>query len=59
MEELHKAIHRDFDGTDLGTEVIKNPPVRGLYGEAYIPLVEGAIHEAKTIHNARRKARGI
>jgi len=27
----------------LGTEVLPDPPIRGPYGQAYIPLKEGAI----------------
>lgn len=43
VKELEEALHRDFDGVVLGTEVLPDPPIRGPYGQAYIPLKEGAI----------------
>ena len=43
LEQLRAKIHADFDGTALREEVIPNPPVRGLYGYAHIPLVPQAV----------------
>ena len=43
VEELREAIHRDYDGVVLGTEVIPDPPERGPYGYAFIPLKENAV----------------
>ena len=42
LEELRRKIHEDFDGTALRDEVFPNPPVRGKYGYATIPLEENA-----------------
>ena len=43
LDQLRKKIHEDFDGTALRDEVIPNPPVRGLYGYAHIPLQPDAV----------------
>ena len=43
LEKLREKIHQDFDGTALREEVFPDPPVRGLYGYAFIPLQENAI----------------
>ena len=40
---LRKAIHKDYDGAVFAKEVLPNPPIRGPYGLAFIPLKEGAI----------------
>ena len=42
VEEYRKKIHEDFDGTVLGSKVPRDPPIRGLFGEARIDLVDGA-----------------
>ena len=41
--EFRDAIHRDYDGVVLCKEVVPNPHVRGLHGQAFITLKEGAI----------------
>ena len=43
IKKLREAIHRDYDGTVMREGIWPDPPVRGLYGEAYIPLIEGAV----------------
>ena len=43
IEGFRKRIHETYDGTALGSTVPKNPPKRGPFGEAFIPLKEGAI----------------
>ena len=43
LEELRAKIHHDFDGTALREELFPDPPVRGMFGYAYIPLEEDAI----------------
>ena len=43
LNRLRDQIHQDFDGTALREEVIPDPPVRGMFGYAYIPLQENAI----------------
>ena len=40
---LKQKRHDDYDGIVLCKEVIPNPPIRGDYGCAFIPLKEGAI----------------
>jgi len=41
--EVYRAkIKEDFDGAVFGSKVPKDPPVRGLFGEARIDLKEGA-----------------
>jgi hypothetical protein len=40
---LRADIHRDFDGTALREEIVPDPPVRGDYGYAYIPLQADAV----------------
>ena len=42
IEDYRKKIHDDFDGTALRGEIEPDPPVRGLFGYAYIPLRENA-----------------
>ncbi len=39
IEEFRRKIHEIYDGTALGTTVPKDPPGRGPFGEAFIPLV--------------------
>ena len=41
--DFRDAIHGDYDGVVLCKEVVPNPPVRGLHGQAFITLKEGAI----------------
>ena len=43
VEHLRAKLHEDYDGIVLRDEVIPNPPERGEYGYAYIPLKEGAV----------------
>jgi hypothetical protein len=41
--DVYRAkIKEDFDGAVFGSKVPKDPPVRGLVGEARIDLKEGA-----------------
>ena len=42
-KKFRDAISRDYEGTVLRSEVFSDPPVRGQYGYAYIPLKEGAV----------------
>ena len=42
-ETFRKKIHDDYDGVVLRNEVPPDPPVRGMYGYAYIPLKDGAV----------------
>ena len=42
-DKYREAIHRDYDGTVLREDVLPNPPVRGQYGYAYLPLKDGAV----------------
>ena len=42
VEELRKKMHDEYDGVVLRDEFLPNPPVRGDYGHAFIPLKEGA-----------------
>jgi len=43
LEMLRQAILTDYGGSVLRDRVHSDPPERGLYGNAYIPLKEGAI----------------
>ena len=43
IEEFRQKIHARYDGTVLCHEVTPDPPVRGPYGYAYIPLKENTI----------------
>ena len=43
VEELRKKVHLEYDGVVLRNEVIPDPPVRGLHGNAFITLKEGAV----------------
>ena len=40
VEEMRQKLIETYDGVLLGTEVIPDPPKRGPYGEAYIPLID-------------------
>jgi len=42
IAEYIRKSHEDYDGKVLCEEVPPDPPVRGPYGYAYIPLKEGA-----------------
>ena len=42
-EEFRARIHRDYDGVVLDSKVKPDPPMRGPYGQAYIPLKENAV----------------
>ena len=42
-EILRKKLIEEFTGTVFRDEVFKDPPVRGRYGYAYIPLKDGAV----------------
>jgi hypothetical protein len=59
LKNSGEKVHADFDGKVLRDEVLPNPPVRGMYGYAYIPLKEDA--EAKRqkpfyVHGERQEA---
>jgi hypothetical protein len=43
VQSYRDKIHAEYDGLVLCKEVIPNPPVRGRYGEAFIPLKSDAI----------------
>jgi hypothetical protein len=47
IEGLRQKIHEEYDGVVLRTEVIPNPPVRGVNGEAMIILKEGAVPQGQ------------
>ena len=42
ISKLRESAFEEFNGTVFRSSVFPNPPVRGLYGYAYIPLKEGA-----------------
>ena len=42
LEELSAKLHEDYDGIVLRDEVISNPPMRGDFGYANIPLKDNA-----------------
>ena len=49
--QLTQKLHDDFDGTTLRVDMLPDPPVRGRYGYAYIPLKETAVpHRSKAFH---------
>ena len=59
VEELRRKIHEDFDGTVLRDEIIPDPPVRGRYGYAYIPLKDDAVPQRRKLyfqHGERKEA---
>jgi hypothetical protein len=41
--EFRKKIETDYEGVVLGSEIPQDPPKRGPYGEAYIPLIESFV----------------
>ena len=43
VEKMREQIHADYDGKVLCKEVIPNPPERGRFGYAHIPLKPDAI----------------
>ena len=43
LDKFRAKLHEDFDGTALRSEVFPDPPVRGPYGYAHIPLEPNAI----------------
>ena len=58
VEDFRKKIHDDYDGVVLRDEVISDPPVRGDYGNAYIPLKDGAVPQRQNpLSNLERKMR--
>ena len=59
VEKLKEAIHAEFDGTVFRNSVFPDPPVRGDYGYAVIPLKEGAVPTRQKpffMHGERREA---
>jgi hypothetical protein len=46
--QLTQQLHDEFDGTALRTDLLPDPPERGQFGYAYIPLKEAAVpHRSK------------
>jgi len=43
VQEYRDTILKEYTDSVLTAKVLPNPPVRGRYGYAYIPLKEGAI----------------
>lgn len=43
VEEYRAKIIEDYGGVVLASEVKPDPPIRGPYGQAYIPLKENAV----------------
>ena len=43
VQEFRDKIHKDYDGEVFNDEVPPDPPVRGPYGYAYIPLIDNAV----------------
>jgi hypothetical protein len=59
VEEFRHKIHDMYDGVVLCKEVKPDPPVRGLYGYASIPLKENAVPQYQhpfTQHGERGEA---
>ena len=59
IEKYREAIFERFGKTVLTAEVIPDPPVRGPYGYAYIPLKEHAIPQREKpfkMHGEREEA---
>jgi len=42
-EVYRNKIQEEYDGCVLGSKVPRDPPIRGLFGEARIDLIEGAV----------------
>ena len=50
ITKMRENIHRDYDGVVLREEIVPDPPVRGMFGYAHIPLQEKcSITETKAI----------
>ena len=47
IDEYIAKIHEEFDDIVLCADIQPNPPVRGVYGWAYIPLKPDAVPEAR------------
>ena len=43
IQAFRTKIHEDYDGVVMCSDVTPDPPVRGPYGYAYIPLVDKAV----------------
>ena len=43
ISELREKFLKEFEGTVFRDKVVPDPPVRGQYGYAFIPLKEGAV----------------
>ncbi len=59
IAEYIRKIHEDYDGKVLVRELPPDPPIRGMYGEAYILLKEGAIPQRQKsffMHGERKEA---
>ena len=59
IAEYVRKIHEDYDGKVLVHEVPPDPPVRGVYGEAFIKLKEGATPQRQKpffLHGERKEA---
>ena len=59
IEKMRENIHRDYDGVVLREEIVPDPPVRGMFGYAHIPLLENAIPQRQKpfcMHGERQEA---
>jgi hypothetical protein len=59
VEALREEIYAQFRDTAFRDELYKNPPCRGTFGYAYIPLKEGAAPTRQkpfVMHGERREA---
>ena len=56
---MRENIHRDYDGVVLREEIIPDPPVRGMFGYANIPLQNDAVPQRQKpfcMHGDRQEA---
>ena len=59
IQKMRERIHRDYDGVVLREEIVPDPPVRGMFGYAHIPLQENAVQQRQTpfcMHGERQEA---
>ena len=59
ISAYREAIRKDYEGTVLRSTVFPDPPERGRFGYAYIPLKEGAVPVRQKpffMHGERREA---
>ena len=56
---MRERIHREYDGVVLREEIVPDPPVRGMFGYAHIPLQENAVPQRQKpfcMHGERQEA---